>query len=68
MAANRVLVRHVYEQDAGKFEEEVNEALQRIESDGGLVGDIKYASDAAVSDRRKGGYGALIIYEMPLKA
>jgi hypothetical protein len=64
---NRALrVAHVYEHDARKFEDLLNELLARIVASGGVVGDIKYASDSATSHDRRGGFGALVIYEKPL--
>lgn len=58
-------VAHVYEHDARKFEDLLNQLLERVVSEGGAVGDIKYASDAASSAERRGGFGALVIYEVP---
>ncbi len=58
-------VAHVYEHDARKFEELLNQLLARIVEEGGVVGDIKYASDAATEAERRGGFGALVIYESP---
>ena len=58
-----VRVVHVYDREPHKFEADLNAALEKIVSEGGLVGDIKYASDAATSADKHGGFGALIIYE-----
>ncbi len=63
MKQTTLRVRHIYEPDGRKFEDEVNEALRRIVAAGGVVGDIKYSTDPTTSDRWRGGYGALIIYE-----
>jgi hypothetical protein len=66
MADNtRLRVAHVYEHDARKFEEMLNQMLDRIVEQGGSVGDIKYASDVATREERRGGFGALVIYELP---
>ena len=63
-SSDRVLsVAHVYEHDARKFEDLLNQLLERIVSEGGVVGDIKYASDPATEQERRGGFGALVIYE-----
>ncbi len=56
-------VAHVYEHDARKFEDLLNQLLEKIVADGGVVGDIKYASDPATELERRGGFGALVIYE-----
>ncbi len=58
-------VAHVYEHDARKFEENFNLLLDRIVSEDGVVGDIKYASDPATHEERRGGFGALVVYEIP---
>jgi hypothetical protein len=55
----------VYEHDARKFEENLNQLLERILSEDGVVGDIKYASDPATHEERRGGFGALVVYEVP---
>jgi hypothetical protein len=61
---DRVLrVRHVYEHETHKFEERVNEVLGDLIREGAVVGDIKYVSDPPNPDNRRGGFGALIIYE-----
>lgn len=65
MAERALRVAHVYEHDARKFEDLLNQLLVKIVSDGGVVGDIKYASDAATSAEKRGGFGALVIYEIP---
>lgn len=67
MTRSMVRVRHVYQTDAAKFEDEVNEALRRIVADDGIVGDIKYATDPP-SAHHAGGYGALILYEERIEA
>ena len=58
-------VAHVYEHDARKFEDLLNLLLERVVAEGGVVGDIKYASDSATSAEKRGGFGALVIYELP---
>ena len=60
-----VQVRHIYERDARKFEEDLNEALARIVAEGGIIGDVKYVSDPASEQNRLGGFGALVLYELP---
>ncbi len=63
-ATDRLLrVAHVYEHDARKFEDLLNQLLDRIVAEGGTVGDIKYASDPASEAETRGGFGALVIYE-----
>jgi len=57
-------VLHVYEHDSRKFEERLNLELRFIVESGGVVGDIKYASDPATSHERRGGFGALVVYEI----
>lgn len=56
-------VAHVYEHDARKFEDLLNQLLEHIVREGGVVGDIKYASDTATETEKRGGFGALVIYE-----
>ena len=56
-------VAHVYEHDARKFEDLLNQLLDRIVAEDGTVGDIKYASDPASEAEARGGFGALVIYE-----
>lgn len=66
MSSDRLLrVAHVYEHDARKFEDLLNQLLDRIVAEGGTVGDIKYASDPASQAETRGGFGALVIYEKP---
>jgi hypothetical protein len=61
---SRVLrVAHVYEHDPRTFQNALNELLAQITAGGGMVGDIKYVSDPANSVERRGGFGALVIYE-----
>lgn len=62
MADSNLRVLHIYEHDGRVFEDRVNDALRKIISEGGEVGDIKYVSDAATV-QKQGGFGALIIYE-----
>ena len=56
-------VRHIYEHDGERFEERLNEVITRIVKEGGVIGDIKYASDAATPENPRGGFGALVIWE-----
>ena len=58
-----VKVMHVFAHEPTEFEREVNEALRRIFEQSCVVGDIKYAIDPTTSSAR-GGFGALIIYEL----
>ena len=58
-----IKVMHVFTHDPSEFEREVNEALRRILEQSAVVGDIKYSIDPTTSSAR-GGFGALIIYEM----
>jgi hypothetical protein len=58
-----VKVMHVFAHDPSEFEREVNEALRRIFESNAVVGDIKYSIDPTTASAR-GGFGALIIYEM----
>jgi hypothetical protein len=59
-----VRVSHVYEHDSRKFEEQLNLELRHIVENGGVIGDIKYASDPATAHERRGGFGALVVYEI----
>lgn len=61
-----VHVRHVYAHDPSEFEREVQEAITRIVGDKGVIGDIKYAVDPSTAGHVRGGFGALIVYEMPV--
>jgi hypothetical protein len=58
-----VKVLHVNEHESRKFEERLNLELRRIVEVGGVVGDVKYASDPATTHERRGGFGALVVYE-----
>ena len=57
-------VKHIYEHDGEHFEQRLNEALRDIIQGGGVVGDIQYVSDSATSENPRGGFGALVIWEM----
>lgn len=57
-----VRVLHVYEHDPARFEADVNEALKRIVSEGGVVEELKYAIDPSTRENARGGFGALIVY------
>ena len=63
----KLRVAHVYEHDARKFEDLVNQMLERIGAEGGVVDDIKYQSDSASSNDRRGGFAALVIYELTVR-
>jgi hypothetical protein len=63
--ATILAVRHVYEHDPREFEERLAEALAQIVELGGMVGDIKYGIDMSTERNKRGGFGALIIYEAP---
>jgi hypothetical protein len=66
MADTKLCVKHVFVHEPGELEKEVNEALRRIEEEEGVVGDIKYAIDPTGTHVR-GGFGALLIYEVPIR-
>jgi len=57
---------HVYEHDKRAFELEVNEALRRIVDAGGMIADIQYAIDSSTAQNARGGFGALIVHEIPV--
>lgn len=65
MDETTVRVRHIYERDAEKFEADLNEALRRILEQGGVIDDIKYASDPPTEKNKHGGFGALVVFELP---
>ena len=56
---------HVYAHDPKTFEGDLNAALERILGERGVVGDIKYVIDPSTSENQRGGFGALVIYEVP---
>lgn len=60
-----VRIRHVYTHDPSDFENELNEAIVRILKEDGTIGDIKYAVDPSTGPSVRGGFGALVIYEVP---
>jgi hypothetical protein len=64
MATLDLRTRHIYTHDPSELEREVNAAIDRIIEDGGVVGDIKYAIDPSTNPHVRGGFGALIIYEV----
>jgi hypothetical protein len=64
MQATLVKTKHVYERDPHRFEDDVNEALIRIEEEGGIIDEILYSIDPATDNSRRGGFGALIVYEI----
>lgn len=64
MSARKLRVAHVYEHDPRTFQNVLNELVGKIVDEGGVVGDIKYVSDPATEVERRGGFGALVIYEM----
>ena len=57
---------HVYEHDKRSFELEINAALVRIVEAGGVVADIQYAIDSSTAQNSRGGFGALIVHEVPV--
>lgn len=59
----KVSVAHIYEHDAHKFEQSVNEVLERLVSEGAFIAEIQYASVAPAGENKRGGFGALVIYE-----
>lgn len=66
MKDTQLRVRHVYEHQKEMFEGEVNRVLKEItEEQRGVVGEIQYAIDASTSQNSRGGFGALIVYEVP---
>lgn len=56
---------HIYEHDRRVFENELNEALRRIVQSEGQVDDIQYAIDSSTPQNARGGFGALVVYELP---
>ena len=60
-----VKIRHIYEHDAEQFEARLTELIDGIMDQGGAIDDIKYVSDPATAENSRGGFGALIIYEVP---
>ncbi len=64
MSTGPVRVRHIYEREARKFEDDLNEALRRIVEEGGTLFDVKYVSDPPSRESHTGGFGALVIYEV----
>lgn len=60
-------VTHVYAHDPSELEKELNEAIRRIMEEDGVVGDIKYAIDPSTGSGVRGGFGALVIYEVPTR-
>lgn len=63
---SKLRVRHVYEHQKEMFEAEVNRVLEEIvEEQRGVVEDIQYAIDASTSQNSRGGFGALITFEVP---
>lgn len=59
-------VKHIYEHDPQTFETSVQTALDELLSAGAQVGDIKYVNDPSTAENKRGGFGALIIYEVPV--
>lgn len=55
---------HVYEKDPRKFEEDLNEALERLVDRGAVVDEILYAIDPSTEMNKRGGFGALVVYEI----
>jgi hypothetical protein len=56
-------VKHIYDHEAHDFELRLEDAIQGIASEGGVIGDIKYSVDPSTDHNKRGGFGALIIYE-----
>ena len=65
MKDSQLKAAHVYAHDPDVFQNEVNEAFRRIVDAGGSVGDILYAIDPSDRSAARGGFGALIVYEIP---
>jgi hypothetical protein len=59
-----VQVKHIYESDSQRFESAVNTTLRDLVGAGAVIEEIRYASDAALSERHNSGYGALIVFEI----
>ncbi|MCA8961431.1 MAG: hypothetical protein KDC38_12995 [Planctomycetes bacterium] len=57
-------VRHVYEHDPADFERSVNVALGEILDAGHTLVDLHYSVDPASHENRRGGFGALILFEV----
>ena len=55
---------HIYEKDPRKFESDLNEALERLIGRGAIVDEILYAIDPSTEANRRGGFGALVVYEL----
>jgi hypothetical protein len=55
---------HVYEKDPRKFEEDLNTALDRLLDRGATIAEIQYQIDPSTDVNRRGGFGALILYEI----
>jgi hypothetical protein len=60
-----IRIRHVYAHDPSEFEKEINEAVRRIAEQGAVIDEIKYAVDPSTGPHVRGGFGALVIYEIP---
>lgn len=65
MASTIVKVIHIYEHEPHEFAEDLADALRRVSESGGIIDDVKYAIDPSTEINRRGGFGALILYEVP---
>lgn len=65
MERSALKVLHVYDHDAGRFEKRLNIAVGRVIAADGSIDEILYAIDPSTADNRKGGFGALLICEVP---
>lgn len=63
MKERTVKAMHIYEKDPGKFEDDLNSALARLLAEGAVVAEVQYAIDPSTEANRRGGFGALVLYE-----
>ena len=59
---------HLYEKDPRKFEDDLNVALGQLVERGAVVDEILYAIDPSTEVNRRGGFGALVVYEIEAEA
>jgi hypothetical protein len=65
MERNALKVIHVYDHDAARFERRLNLAVGRVIAANGSIDELLYAIDPSTADNRRGGFGALLICEVP---
>ncbi|MEW5851877.1 MAG: hypothetical protein AB2A00_24015 [Myxococcota bacterium] len=63
MKTRGLKVRHVYSHEANAFEAELNTTLREVAASGGEIVDVQYAMDPASQENRRGGFGALVLFE-----